>query len=273
MPELSRLEKRILHDFPAPGSAHGIITALDRLPEEAGYGEEHLRSERVRAAIVLLADGSLSGFRRAVELAKTDWRDLLVAAELANEDWPARLDEALGPEDAGRPAVQEGQTVGIVTVPDPESDWGDALHPGFVSRNPAQQYFTFEEAMGRYRELAGLKVNITDIARRLRLMLEPGHRDQLGPVDAAFFSIRRTGFAIHRYGTEDYTLLGVYRAHEIDPVEAVDVFLEALGVDWRAVATIAFGEGPDLRHVEPILDARLRPAFPAATGNAGRPGS
>ncbi|HEV2343083.1 MAG TPA: hypothetical protein VGS97_03250 [Actinocrinis sp.] len=99
MPELSRLERRIRRDFPAPGSAHGIITALDRLPDEAGYGEEHFRTERIRAAIVLLADGDLSRFRDAVELAKTDWRDLLVAAGLAHADWPSLLDEALGPAD------------------------------------------------------------------------------------------------------------------------------------------------------------------------------
>jgi hypothetical protein len=100
MPEPDRLERRIRHDFPAPGSANGIITALDRLPHEAGYDAEHLRSERIRAAIVLLADGDLSHFREAVELAKTDWRDLLVAAGLAHADWPLRLDEALGPDDA-----------------------------------------------------------------------------------------------------------------------------------------------------------------------------
>jgi|SRR5581483_2868630 len=102
MPEPTRLERRIQHDFPAAGSAHGIITALDRLPEEAGYGEEHFRTGRIRAAIVLLAGGDLSRFRGAVELAKSDWRDLLVAAGLAHADWPARLDEALGPEDASR---------------------------------------------------------------------------------------------------------------------------------------------------------------------------
>jgi hypothetical protein len=95
MSEPTRLEKRIQHDFPAPGAANGIITALDRLPDEAGYDPETFRSERIRAAIVLLADGDLSRFRNAVELAKTDWRDLLVAAGLAHEDWPARLDEAL----------------------------------------------------------------------------------------------------------------------------------------------------------------------------------
>jgi hypothetical protein len=41
------------------------------------------------------------------------------------------------------------------------------------------------------------------------------------------------------------------------------VLLEALGVDWRAVATIAFGEGRDRRYIEPILDSQLRPTFPA----------
>jgi hypothetical protein len=96
MPEQSRLERRIRRDFPEPGAAHAILTALDRLPAEAGYGEDHLRSERVRAAVVLLADGDVARFRRAVDLAKADWRDLLVDAGLAHEDWPARLDEALG---------------------------------------------------------------------------------------------------------------------------------------------------------------------------------
>jgi hypothetical protein len=99
--KLSRLERRIHRDFSEPGSAHGIITALDRLPEEAGYAREHFRTERIRAAIVLLANGDLSRFRGAVELAKSDWRDLLVAAELADADWPARLDDALGPDESG----------------------------------------------------------------------------------------------------------------------------------------------------------------------------
>ena len=97
MPNPTRLDLRIQHDFPAPGAAHGIIAVLDRLPVEAGYDPESFRSERIRAAIVLLANGDLSRFREAVELAKTDWRDVLVAAGLAHEDWPARLDEALDP--------------------------------------------------------------------------------------------------------------------------------------------------------------------------------
>jgi hypothetical protein len=106
VPESTRLEGRIRRDFPAPGAANGILTALDRLPGEAGYDEEFFRSERIRAAIVLLADGDLSHFRKAVELAKADWRDLLVAAGLAHEDWPARLDEALGPDNGDDQAPQ-----------------------------------------------------------------------------------------------------------------------------------------------------------------------
>ena len=35
-------------------------------------------------------------FRRRLELAGIDWRDLLVGAGLGDEDWPRRLDEALG---------------------------------------------------------------------------------------------------------------------------------------------------------------------------------
>lgn len=41
-------------------------------------------------------------FREAVELVLTDWRDLLVAAELAQADWPGRLGAELGPERPGR---------------------------------------------------------------------------------------------------------------------------------------------------------------------------
>lgn len=53
--------------------------------------------ERLQAAIVLSAGGSTSRLQEAVALAELDWRDLLVGAGLANEDWPTRLDRELGP--------------------------------------------------------------------------------------------------------------------------------------------------------------------------------
>jgi hypothetical protein len=155
-----------------------------------------------------------------------------------------------------------------VVVPDPEPDWERALQYQGGKRNPAQQYFTFEEAIGRYRLIAVLKVKIEDIARRLRLMLETGHSEQLGPVNAAFFSIRRTGFAIHRYGTEEHTLLSLFREEERGPEEVVDILLDALGVDWRAVATVANGDGRDRRFLEPVLDNNLRPTFAGNTDEA-----
>ena len=43
---------------------------------------------RVHLAILKLSKGDLAAFRRAVDLARRDWRDVLVAAGLANGDWP-----------------------------------------------------------------------------------------------------------------------------------------------------------------------------------------
>jgi hypothetical protein len=41
--------------------------------------------ERVRFAALKISDGDLTQLRRAVELAKLDWRDLLVAAGFADD--------------------------------------------------------------------------------------------------------------------------------------------------------------------------------------------
>jgi hypothetical protein len=58
--------------------------------------EEEPPGERLTAAVVLAADGSLEGIDSAFELAERDWRDLLVAGGLAHEDWPELLDLRLG---------------------------------------------------------------------------------------------------------------------------------------------------------------------------------
>lgn len=97
----TRLERRIRRDFPEPGSASEILRILDALPDAAGYDKENLRSERIRAAIVLFAGGDITKFRQAVELAKVDWRDVLIAGELADADWAVSFDAELGPENPG----------------------------------------------------------------------------------------------------------------------------------------------------------------------------
>jgi len=56
--------------------------------------------ERIQAAVIIIADGDVHRFERAVELAERDWRDVLVAGWLANGDWPGRLDEELGRDNA-----------------------------------------------------------------------------------------------------------------------------------------------------------------------------
>lgn len=95
VPVSVRLERRIRRDFPEPGSAAEIMGMLDELPGTAGYDVEHFAGERLQAAIVLLAEGSIRRFHESVGLALTDWRDLLVAAELDHESWPDRLQAEL----------------------------------------------------------------------------------------------------------------------------------------------------------------------------------
>jgi hypothetical protein len=78
---------RIAADFPTEDSAaqvRELVAASDD-------------SERMRAAIVLAAKGDLSSVEHLVELVKVDWRDVLVAGNLANDDWREKLDQELGP--------------------------------------------------------------------------------------------------------------------------------------------------------------------------------
>ena len=42
-------------------------------------------SERIRFAVLKLSDGRLRELRRAIELARTDWRDALVAAGFGDD--------------------------------------------------------------------------------------------------------------------------------------------------------------------------------------------
>jgi len=50
----------------------------------------------VQAAVVILARGNVGRLKDHISLARTDWRDVLVAAGVANEDWPSLLDAELG---------------------------------------------------------------------------------------------------------------------------------------------------------------------------------
>ena len=75
--------------FFTPANAEEVITAFDatELPLISNNGE------RVYLAILLLSRGDMVRFCRELQQAKIDWRDTLVAAGLANGDWPAVLRE------------------------------------------------------------------------------------------------------------------------------------------------------------------------------------
>ena len=72
-----------------PAHADEVIATLDgtELPLIANNGE------RVFLAILLLSHGDMQQFRTVLQQARVDWRDTLVAAGLADEDWPAVLKE------------------------------------------------------------------------------------------------------------------------------------------------------------------------------------
>ena len=92
MPEPTvRLRRRIQRDFP-PGTAEEVIRRIAALPTSV-TGKQN--PERVQAALVLAAHGQWRRFDAMLRLLDQDWRDVLVAGDLADADWPARLDTEL----------------------------------------------------------------------------------------------------------------------------------------------------------------------------------
>jgi len=90
-----RLERRIQRDFGT--SARPVIARLQSLELPLHRADDLAGLERIQAAVVLAAKGSWQTFEAQANLAEIDWRDVLVAADLADEDWPLRLDHELGP--------------------------------------------------------------------------------------------------------------------------------------------------------------------------------
>lgn len=90
---------------------------VDRLQQLGALLDDSQQDhERMLAAVVRLAEGRLDRLDQALELARTDWRDLLVAAGLANADWPTRLSAWLSP--AGPTETTSPGTRGELVEPD-----------------------------------------------------------------------------------------------------------------------------------------------------------
>jgi hypothetical protein len=92
-----RLRKRIDRDYDE-GTAAELHRRLADVPEGLPLGERQ-DPERMQAAAVLGHDGSWTSLERRLLTLRRDWRDALMAAGLAQPDWPARLDAELGPAD------------------------------------------------------------------------------------------------------------------------------------------------------------------------------
>ena len=91
----TRLARRVRKDFHRAGVAPEVLSLLATLP--AGSADPALGSERILAAVVLLAAGDINELQRCLALARTDPYDLLKSTGLAGPDWPQRLAAELGP--------------------------------------------------------------------------------------------------------------------------------------------------------------------------------
>ena len=93
MEPTARLTRRVREDFGA--DAELVLAALTELSDVPGV------NERVQAAVVKLARGDLGRLDVQIREVQIDWRDVLVAAGFAHEDWSEREDDDLGSNGAG----------------------------------------------------------------------------------------------------------------------------------------------------------------------------
>ena len=84
---VSSVVREQAHRFFSPAQADDVIAALDTSDLSLGL----MDADRVHLAILLIARGDVQQFRVALQQARQDWRDTLVTAGLAEEDWPAVL--------------------------------------------------------------------------------------------------------------------------------------------------------------------------------------
>ncbi len=87
-----RLERWVRRSFDA-GSVQPVLAELRALPDLA-VGLQDV--ERIQASLVIRTGGDWQAFQSMLRLVNQDWRDALVAGELAHGDWPQRLDAVLG---------------------------------------------------------------------------------------------------------------------------------------------------------------------------------
>jgi hypothetical protein len=73
-----------------------VLSYLGALTDSAYDGQSR---ERVQASLVLASRGQWDRFKSMLQLLKLDWRDVLMAGGLGQDDWRAVLDVELGPSE------------------------------------------------------------------------------------------------------------------------------------------------------------------------------
>ena len=86
-----RILRRVERDFAAADRV-----AVGRVLGGLVPGDPPNARERIQAAVLIIAHGRLDGLERAAREVAIDWRDVLMAADLGFDDWPARVDAFLG---------------------------------------------------------------------------------------------------------------------------------------------------------------------------------
>jgi hypothetical protein len=84
---VSPLVREQARRFFAPAQTDDVVAALDTSDLSLGL----MNADRVQLAILIIAHGDMQDFRVALRQARQDWRDTLVDAGLAGDDWPAVL--------------------------------------------------------------------------------------------------------------------------------------------------------------------------------------
>ena len=97
IPLTPRLAAKVQHDF-AVSDRSGVIAALERVDLGSWKSSRSPDGrERILAAVLVLTRGDPDRLQTSIGIAEGDWRDALIWAELAQPDWPQRLEVLLGP--------------------------------------------------------------------------------------------------------------------------------------------------------------------------------
>ncbi|WP_030259805.1 hypothetical protein [Streptomyces violens] len=94
MPLSARIVRHIRKEFPEDQS-ETVAQLLEEVIEPITEGNVMFQ-ERVAAAAVICSQGDLDEFFAVLEEVRADWRDVLVAAGLADAQWKQLINEKFG---------------------------------------------------------------------------------------------------------------------------------------------------------------------------------